>query len=127
MHANEPPSPLLVPPPKRTLYLRADIVLFDFRRLAILCRCRVIPFVSQEFRSIHKEYPPQRKRLDIDKPITSGLVERFLSISASLEVLTVNASEEIPGLLPQASLSWVYRSKTKGDGDEWVVSDCTLS
>jgi len=61
----------------------------------------VVPLVCQEFRRIHDRNPPCVVCLDLKGPITVAVAQWCLRVAASLKVLTVDASEHGPGLLPQ--------------------------
>jgi len=67
----------------------------------VVHRCRVIPLVSQAFRCVHNDYPPQRKALKLEHPITRGMIVWFNKTASSLERLEVDLRGDVPGCLSQ--------------------------
>jgi len=66
---------------------------------SLLCRCSIIPCVSQGFNRVHNDHPPQRKMWCIDGPITPPMIAWFLKVASSLERLEVELGSRRPGLL----------------------------
>jgi hypothetical protein len=54
---------------------------------ADVCRCRVVPFVSKNFRHVHNEFPPKERYYRLGTKITQAQVDWFKRTVNSVEML----------------------------------------